>query len=184
MIVCLIFYTPCTRDARTHNFYNAHFSDKHIFFSATIFSSLQKCDIASFDARKIYFRLPVISSQARRVKILRNFCVKKSRKYLARHGEKNSRVLWQRCGMASRSIQLYLRLVSTWRGRAAVIVTGKTGSPLDLIGFDISCRWGSSRRRLAIILYPVTRRAIRSQLNEAPPFFLSFFRLVHARDAR
>lgn len=35
----------------------------------------------------------------------------------------------------------------------------KTGSPLDLIGFDISYRWGSSRRRLAINLYPVTRRS-------------------------
>lgn len=93
-----------------------HISPINISFLAIqFFPSLQKYDIASFDARKIYFRLLVISSQARRVKILRNFCVKKSRIYLARHGEKNSRVLWQRCGMASRSIRLYLRLVSTWR---------------------------------------------------------------------
>lgn len=47
----------------------------------------------------------------------------------------------------------------------------KTGSQLDLVGFGISCRWGSSRRRLAINLYPVTRRAVPSQLNEAPSVF-------------
>lgn len=143
----------------------AHSSDKSIFVSVTIFPS-QKCNtVYSMHERSIFSFSD--KSVGQRVKILRNFGVKRSRVCLVRWRKKSVDVMtiyaeWRSSG--------FVYVSSRRDARTRRCYHEKTGSPLDLIGFDIS-RWGSSRRRLTINLYPVTRQAVPSQLNEAPPFF-------------
>lgn len=159
MIYSLIFFYICERHAI---FIHTHFSDKLIFLSALhifFFHALAKMScIALVRSVQRFIFVSRDKPAGQRVKILRNL----SRNIL-HDSEKNSWVLWQRHGMAGRSSG-FVYVSSQRDGRDRCYQDEKTGSPLDLIGFGISCRWGSSRRRLAINLYPVTRRAVRSQL--------------------
>lgn len=111
----------------------------------------------SFVREDLFFVAPDKRSAGQRVKILRNFRVYLSAKRIRGCCDSGR-------GMAGRSSFALFTSRLNVTAETAPISDEKTGSPLDLIGFDISCRWGSSRRRLAINLYPVTRRAVRSQL--------------------